>query len=42
MEKAGKANNADTLARLLPQFDLEMARVNAYLLYSRGRHGHEE
>ena len=42
MEKAGKANNGDTLARLLPRFDLEMARVNAYLLHSRGRHGHEE
>lgn len=32
MEKAGKANDADTLASLLPRFELEMVRVNACLL----------
>jgi PAS domain S-box-containing protein len=32
MERAGKASAVDTLANLLPHFELEMVRVNTYLL----------
>jgi HPt (histidine-containing phosphotransfer) domain-containing protein len=32
MEKSGKASDADTLASLLPRFELEMVHVNTYLL----------
>jgi HPt (histidine-containing phosphotransfer) domain-containing protein len=32
MEKAGKDSDAGALTSLLPQFELEMARVNSYLL----------